>query len=94
MWQSAFRISNAAMTSLIRFLKYFIQIVGHAFQINKMNLLADNVPLTLKGMQRSLGLENKDWFVEFVVCPKCHSIYEYKDCVVRLANGGKESKLC
>ena len=62
------------MTSLIRFLKYFMQIVGHAFQINKMNLLADNVPLAPKIMQRSLGLKSKDWFVEFVVSK--HSIYE------------------
>ena len=59
-----------------------------------MNVLADDVPLTLKRMQCSLGLESKDWFVEFVVCPKCHSIYEYKDCVVTSASGIKESKCC
>ena len=62
--------------------------------MNRMNVLADDVPLTLKRMQCSLGLESKDWFVEFVVCPKCHSIYEYKDCVVTSASGIKESKCC
>ena len=59
-----------------------------------MNILADNLPLTINQIHHSMGLESDKWLVEFVVCPKCHSIYEYKDCTVTLAGGTKESKLC
>ena len=35
-----------------------------------------------------------DDFVQYVVCPTCHSIYSYEECIVSRANGTKESKLC
>ena len=40
-----------------------------------------------------LGIK-KDDFVEFVVCPKCHSIYDYDDCIITKANKSQESKCC
>ena len=35
-----------------------------------------------------------DWIIEFVVCPKCHSIYEYKECYLRTSSGVLEPKDC
>ena len=35
--------------------------------------------------QRSAQI--KDEFVCYVVCPSCHSIYEYEDSIIYKANG-------
>ncbi len=35
-----------------------------------------------------------DWCTEYVVCSKCHSIYEFDNCVYTTASGCKESKKC
>ena len=34
-----------------------------------------------------------DNFIEYVVCPRCNSVYEYEDCV-QVRNGVKKGKLC
>ena len=95
LWQSAFRISNAALSSLIRFLKYFLLILGRSFNLkeNRIEQLADEVPLTLRSIHKSLGLDSRNWVIEYVVCPKCHSIYEYQDCV-STASGENELLSC
>ena len=33
-------------------------------------------------------------YINYVVCPKCSALYEYKDCVITRANGELESKTC
>ena len=94
LWQSAFRISNAALLSLIRFLRYFVLILGQVFQVDSINELASNVPLQHARIHKALGIDTDDWCFEYVVCPKCHSIYEFDDCVYTTASGCKESKKC
>ena len=94
LWQSAYRISNAALITLIRFLRYFVQILGTAFQVQNLHTVVQNMPVTLKKLQHSLGLVSDDWMTEFVVCSKCHSIYEYKDCAITMGGRAIDSKLC
>lgn len=92
-WQAAFNISDKAVQALLKFIKYFILIIGKAFKCDSLSSTYDAVPLTLSGIRRQLGY-NSDMYINYVVCPKCSALYEYKDCVITRANGEIESKTC
>ena len=92
LWQSVFRLSNAAITSLLCFLKYFIGAVGNAFQCFQVVALSQQVPQTLSCAHSYVGIATNE-FIEYVVCPSCHSVYEYKDCI-HTVGGEKVSKYC
>ena len=62
------------MLLLISFLKYFVQILGNAFQIRNLHTVVQTMPLTLKKLQHSLGLVSDDWMTGFVVCSLFMSI--------------------
>ena len=90
-WQFAFKVSNAAITTLLHFLRWFTIVIGQAFLCNPIQEMGNSIPMTLQS-----ALENND-FLKYVVhvCPSCDSIYEYNDCVeVIRRNGQKESKRC
>ena len=92
-WQCSFKISNAAISCLLRFLRYFISFIGKAFQSRAVEEMGDGIPLTLATVHRLLYLD-KSSFISFVVCPSCDSIYEYSDCIQLGSDGKQESKLC
>ena len=92
-WQFAFNISNAAITNLLHFMKHFISALGHAFRSDTMQDMGDALPVTLQSVHRLISLQDND-FIKYVVCPKCESIYDYKNCFVIARNGQKESKNC
>ena len=56
--------------------------------------MGSSVPLTHGKIHKLLGFDVGNWCIEYVVCSKCHSIYEYHDCVYTAANGCLESKRC
>ena len=66
MWQFAFKISNSAITALLRFMRYFILSIGRAFSCDAIMDIAHSVPLTLSSVHKLISLEN-DHFVNFVV---------------------------
>ena len=68
-------MSNAALTSLLCFFEYLIGIVGNAFQCFQLVAFSEQVPRTLHGAHSCVGITAND-FIEYVVCPSCHSIYE------------------
>lgn len=88
-----FKISNATITSLLRFLRYFVVFAGRAFHCDTMQEMGQSVPLTLATVHRLISLPEND-FINYVVCPSCDSIYEYKDCLQVGPNGQQESKEC
>jgi len=92
-WQFAYTISNAAVTNLLRFLKFFLLFIGHLFQCKQISEMGSEIPLTLKFLGRLLNLQEDD-LTNYVVCPSCDSVYEYNDCFERKANGDLESKCC
>ena len=93
MWQFAFKISNSAITALLRFMRYFILSIGRAFSCDAIMDIAHSVPLTLSTVHKLISLEN-DHFVNFVVCPKCDSVYEFQDCIDMDNNGLQQAKDC
>jgi len=54
--------------------------------------LSQQVPQTLSRAHSYVGIATNE-FIEHVVCPSCHSIYEYKDCI-HTVGGEKVSKYC
>lgn len=92
LWQFTFKISNAAVTTLLRFMKYFIKALGLAFDNNDLLNVADSIPVGLQTVYKHLGISGND-FVPYVVCPSCHSVYRFEDCIVKLPFGKSESML-
>ena len=87
-WQSVYRVSNAAMNTLLKFISVFIRVFGRAFNTGQEH----SIPNTVSRAHSYLRNTQNDFLV-YIVCPKCDSIYEYDDCVVYL-EGRKQSKLC
>lgn len=91
-WQSIFKVSNTALTSLLHFIKYFICILGRAFASPQLEDFCKHVPLKYKDALLRSGISCNE-FIEYVVCPICHSIYEFEDCVESVGSE-KRSKYC
>lgn len=66
--------------------------LGNSFQLQQLVEISATIPSSLRTVHKSLVI--KDEFICYVVCPSCHSIYEYEDCIICSANGLKESKRC
>ena len=94
LWQSLFNISERALQYIIRFLKYFINLLANTLNNEQLKKASNELPLTTKTAMKLLGLDAGNDILQYVVCPKCQSIYEYDDCVITLRNGSKVSKLC
>ena len=92
-WQAAYQISNTALSSMIRFLKYMLLLLGRAYQCRALSLSVNDLPKSLPTVYHMLNLD-KDAFTVYIVCPKCDSLYEYRDCIKVLSDGTKESARC
>ena len=64
-----------------------------AYNIPQLKTVSEEIPLTTTTAERLLGIHDLG-IIQYVVCPKCHSIYDYKDCIVLASNGQRHSKLC
>ena len=90
-WQAVYRLSNATIAALLRFLKYFVVSIASAFNIAHLKLASKSIPLTKEGILKAIKLHKVLTFTEFVVCPTCDSIYAADVC----KRGGKFlSKTC
>lgn len=91
-WHAMFRVSINAIDCFLKFFKFFVWSMGNSFQLQQMYDNSTAVPSSLKAVHKSLNI--RDDFMCYVVCPSCHSIYEYRDCIIHRSNGSKESKRC
>lgn len=91
LWQSVYRVSNAAVSAVLRILKAFLQlfIKGVVSNQGQSQTFNTQIPTNIKAAQRMLWNTNKDAFISYVVCPNCDSLYNYSDCMHR-----NESKNC
>ena len=92
LWQFSFKISNAALAALLKILKQFFVYIGRVFEFEFLHKLGNCIPLTLSTVYHKLSLKKND-FETFVVCPSCHSIYDYSQCF-EVKFGRKVSKKC
>ena len=75
--QAKHYIPDSAVNCLLKFLYMFFSIVGrHSdFVAN----LAGSFPMSVYQMQKFFGI--KEEFARFIVCRKCYSVYEFKNCI-------------
>lgn len=83
-WQAAFKISTSAICTLLKFLKWFCFAIGTAFNCAPLRNLSNAMPVTKSTLRKILALDGPD-FLEYVVCPKCDSLYTPEHC----KRGGK-----
>jgi len=92
LWQSLYHVSNNALNTLLALLSAFFQVFKVIYfcsiGTNKVNL-----PNNIITVRKLLQITARNNFIEFVVCPKCQSIYKYEDCIYT-HRGMQESKTC
>ena len=78
LWQSLFRITDAAISLILSFLKLFFALAGSYLGLQKISHFPQIFPRTLYRAKKYLGRKN-DNFERITVCPQCHILYLYKD---------------
>ena len=78
-WQVTFRIFTSAICALLKFLKLFCLMIGTAFNCLPLKTLSNAMPLTKATLMKILAMDGHD-FIEYIVCPKCDSIYSPEYC--------------
>lgn len=92
-WQVVSHVSDASLAMLIVFFHHFFRLLSSMEESSGViSTLARFWPKTLGSMHKVMGFE-KEEFVQYVVCPKCHSIYDYSDCFM-MKHGIEVSKTC
>ena len=79
LWQSVFKVSNVAVTVLLRFLSLFLHYLANITELESLKVLTDIFPNTLLKAQR-VARVNRDDFKKYVCCQKCFAIYNMEDC--------------
>ena len=87
LWGFIFHVSNAALNVLILFVNHFLKI------ISPKSTATDLCPKSLKAVQKYLKLST-DEFIQYVVCPKCDSVYELQACISKQLHGQLTAKQC
>ena len=88
-----FRVSERAMLCLLHFIQILIQYISSLIGGHQIiNCLLGMFPKSLYGV-RKLTKQNYD-IKEYVVCPKCNSLYSASNSIIKLHNGDSQSKCC
>ena len=90
LWQAIFKVSDNAITGLLKLLRIPFASISRIFSIPMLSVVASKVPSSLVGSHKL----NRDNFVKYVVCTKCHSIYSFEDCYKEDRNGKRISLTC
>ena len=93
LWQSVYKVSNAAITCLLRFLKVFVRAFGRAYSDMPLHHVLDSVPSNADNAHRYVWGCKGSNFLTYVVCPACDSIYDYEACI-NSTGTEMESKKC
>ena len=88
------KVSNAAISRFLHLMKYFTKLVGHAFNCDVVVKAFAFVPITSSTVHRQLALHGGNCFIDYIVCPTCDGIYEFKDCNIQTGSNTRLSKTC
>ena len=93
-WQVVFHVSDSSVAALVLFFHHFFRVLSSIERNSAIiSALADSWPKSISSIYKSLGVDKMD-FTQYVVCPKCDSIYDYNDCIITRSDGSKVSKTC
>ena len=93
MWQYIFHVSDAGISILIVFLHHFLSLLSSLVQCEFLNHISAACPTSLYNTRKIFNL-HVDQFQQFVVCPKCNSVYTFDQCIEQSASGQKHCKKC
>ena len=88
--QAVHSTSDAVITAIIRFLKVFFSVMGQ-FSDFFVAKFAAAFPSSLYSLRKSSS--HQTTFTKFVICPSCHKVYRFNDCVI-FSGGYNSSKRC
>ena len=91
MFQSLFRLSDTAVSVLLSFLALFFQMVAQ--KLDHIGNFLRSLPRNLHAARQLIRVP-RDPFRKYVCCPTCHCLYDWKECIVKLANGECVSRKC
>ena len=80
-WIAQFQISDSALELMLRFLNTLFTVCQrHAAWFGGVVMF---LPTSVYLIRKRLGLD-RDRSIKYVVCPNCHSLYDFSDCFVTL----------
>ena len=91
LWQSAFKISDAAIDILLKFLTSLVKILARSASI--VMSFALHIPSSVYLLRKYSKHENCEKFIEYVVCPSCFSLHNIENCLHNV-NGEQVPKQC
>ncbi|XP_078355419.1 uncharacterized protein LOC144640070 [Oculina patagonica] len=89
-WWTYCNIADRGIEMLLKFFHAFFTVLSE--RVPWMTFFAAAFPSSLYMLKKYFGL-HKDCFQKFVVCPKCHSLYNY-DSAYETVGGKHLSKKC
>ncbi|XP_077867666.1 uncharacterized protein LOC144356999 [Saccoglossus kowalevskii] len=92
-WQNIHGVSDRGIQCLVTFIKHVLVTIATVFKVDRSANFCKLLPGTLHTIRKCLGL-SRDNFKQYVVCPKCHSIYPYENCFKVKSTGEKISMKC
>lgn len=94
LWQSAFKISDAAMGVLLRFLVTLLKALVEKSTLAVVSLLTLAIPSSVYILRKHVMSHSQSSFTEYIVCPKCYTLYKEKECLTKTTTGEVISKTC
>jgi len=91
LWASFYSISASALQHLIKFLRYFLSVIMS--RNPEVAEFSAEFPTSLYMLKKKFGILD-DKFIKYVICPKCNSLYEYKECISKSISGIESPKTC
>ena len=91
-WQASFKVSDTCVNALLTFLFHFLSFIGTLSFSSQLSEFAQKLPKNIKHLRKVTGI-NVDTFTSFVVCPQCHSLYDFDQCLTTVGNR-KDVKRC
>ena len=91
-FQLCYRISERGITLLLHFLRALLLWASTIKSSTELLTLRDMIPKNVYFLRKMCSSENN--FRTYVVCPKCHALYNLEDCIIRNHGGLLESAKC
>ena len=77
----------------LKFSKLFLSGIAKMMQVEVRIKFAKIIPETLYVIPKNLGLQ-KDSFIQYAVCLRCKTLYNFDECVRQRPNGEVVSAKC
>ena len=82
MWQFLFNVSDAALSVLLQFMYQFLKVIHSLIRNDVTAAWMDKFPCTVTGLRKRV-LQEEIKYSNYVVCPRCHSLYDKSDCILK-----------